>query len=407
MKLIELTEKEFRTFLDSHPLKTFLQTPEMATLKEKSGWKKYYIGIKENDKVVAATMMLSAGNFFGKQVFYAPRGILIDFENKTLLKTFIDELKIFIKKHKGYVFKMDPYYELIERDIDGNIKENGFNHTEILNYLKTLKFKKLSTSEQMDWLFALDINGKTIEELKKDFRQNTRNIINKTLKSNITVRELEYDELEIFKKLTEETSNRKKFSDKPLSYYQNMYKLFKPKDKIKYLIAEIHLPEYMESLKIEKQELLEKLEKITSSKANDGKRKEIQISINSITKKIEEAKEIQSENGDVLVLSGGMFMLYGDETIYLFSGNYKKYMNFNAQYLIQWEMLNYAVKHNYKRYNFYGITGNFDKNDKNYGIYEFKKGFNGYVIELIGELELPITFHYKIHKIFKNILHRK
>ena len=213
MKLIELTEKEFRTFLDSHPLKTFLQTPEMATLKEKSGWKKYYIGIKENDKVVAATMMLSAGNFFGKQVFYAPRGILIDFENKTLLKTFIDELKIFIKKHKGYVFKMDPYYELIERDIDGNIKENGFNHTEILNYLENLGFHKLPKGEQMDWLFALNIEGKTIDELKKEFRPSTRNIINKTLKSNITIRELEYNELNTFKVLTEKTSNRKNFKD--------------------------------------------------------------------------------------------------------------------------------------------------------------------------------------------------
>ena len=102
-----------------------------------------------------------------------------------------------------------------------------------------------------------------------------------------------------------------------------------------------------------------------------------------------------------------MFILYGDEVVYLISGNYKKYMQFNAQYLIQWEMINFAVNNNYKRYNFYGISGNFDKKDKNYGMYEFKKGFNGYVIKLIGELELPITFHYKIHKILKTILHRK
>ncbi len=403
MKLIELTEKEFRTFLDSHPLKTFLQTPEMATLKEKSGWKKYYIGIKENDKVVAATMMLSAGNFFGKQVFYAPRGILIDFENKTLLKTFIDELKIFIKKHKGYVFKMDPYYELIERDIDGNIKENGFNHTEILNYLENLGFHKLPKGEQMDWLFALNIEGKTIDELKKEFRPSTRNIINKTLKSNITIRELEYNELNTFKVLTEKTSNRKNFKDRSLTYYQDMYHLFKPLNELKFLIAEINFPEYIKKLESEKEMILTKLNMPIEERANAKKVKEYETSLKSIDKKIEEAKKISSETGDILPLSCAMFMLYGDEIIYLFSGNDEQYMNFNAQYLIQWEMLNYAVNNNYKRYNFYGISNNFDTHDKDYGIYDFKKGFNGYVIELIGELELPITFHYRIHKILSSI----
>ena len=403
MKLIELTEKEFRTFLDSHPLKTFLQTPEMATLKEKSGWKKYYIGIKENDKVVAATMMLSAGNFFGKQVFYAPRGILIDFENKTLLKTFIDELKIFIKKHKGYVFKMDPYYELIERDIDGNIKENGFNHTEILNYLENLGFHKLPKGEQMDWLFALNIEGKTIDELKKEFRPSTRNIINKTLKSNITIRELEYNELNTFKVLTEKTSNRKNFKDRSLTYYQDMYHLFKPLNELKFLIAEINFPEYIKKLESEKEMILTKLNMPIEERANAKKVKEYETSLKSIDKKLEEAKKISSETGDILPLSCAMFMLYGDEIIYLFSGNDEQYMNFNAQYLIQWEMLNYAVNNNYKRYNFYGISNNFDTHDKDYGIYDFKKGFNGYVIELIGELELPITFHYRIHKILSSI----
>ncbi len=407
MNFCELTEEQFRTFLNHHPLKSFLQTPEIAQLREKNGWKKYYVGLKEHNKIVAATMMLSSGNFLGKKIFYAPRGILIDFENKELLKTFFTELKKFIKQNNGYVFRMDPYYDLSEHDIDGNIKEGGFNHTNTLKYLESLGFQKVTNPEQLEWMFALNIEGKTIDDLKKDFRQNTRNIINKTLKSNITVRELEYDELPSFKKLTEETSERKNFSDKSLSYYQDMYHLFKPKNEIKYLIAEIHLSEYIESLKKEQNEILSKLDKLTPSKANEGKRKEYQISIDSITKKIKEAEIIQLENGNILALSCAMFILYGDEVVYLISGNYKKYMQFNAQYLIQWEMINFAVNNNYKRYNFYGISGNFDKKDKNYGMYEFKKGFNGYVIKLIGELELPITFHYKIHKILKTILHRK
>lgn len=403
MKLYELEEEEFRQFLDKHPLKSFLQTPEIAQLREKNGWTKYYVGLKENDQILCATMMLSGGSFFGKKIFYAPRGFLIDFQDHNLVKIFTRELKEFIKFHGGYVFRMDPYYELREHDVDGNVVENGFDHRNDLYFLQSLGFRLMKKAEQLKWMFALDINGKSIEELRKEFRQNTRNIINKTLKSNIVVRELEYEELSIFKKLTEETSERKKFSDKPLSYYQDMYQLFKPLDQIKYLIAEIHLSEYLDSLEKEKSLLISKLERLTDSKANDGKKKEINVSITSLTKRIEEVKKIKDENGDVLVLSGGMFLLYGDEVVYLFSGNYKKYMQFNAQYLIQWEMINYAVDHKVKRYNFYGITGIFDKKDKDYGMYEFKKGFNGYVIELIGELELPICFHYQLHNVFSSL----
>jgi lipid II:glycine glycyltransferase (peptidoglycan interpeptide bridge formation enzyme) len=93
-------------------------------------------------------------------------------------------------------------------------------------------------------------------------------------------------------------------------------------------------------------------------------------------------------------LSAAMFMLYGDEIVYLFSGSDEKYMrDYNAQYLIQWHMIKYAADHGFKRYNFYGIHGLPDDNCPD-GIYDFKKGFTtdetGRVIELIGTFEAPL-----------------
>ena len=120
---------------------------------------------------------------------------------------------------------------------------------------------------------------------------------------------------------------------------------------------------------------------------------------------VKQAEDIRTKDGDVINLSASMFMLTDPEVIYLSSGNYEEYMFYNSQYLIQWEMIKYGIEHGFKRYNFYGITGNFDKNDKDYGIYEFKTGFNGYVEELIGEYVYPTSFVYYlmqlIHKIKK------
>ncbi len=65
-------------------------------------------------------------------------------------------------------------------------------------------------------------------------------------------------------------------------------------------------------------------------------------------------------------------------------------MHFGCPHFVQWEMIRYAKENGFHRYNFYGISGNFDKEDPSYGIYDFKKGFTGYVEELIGEHELCI-----------------
>lgn len=66
MEFRVLEEEEFRLFLDQHQEKTFLQTPEIAHLRERSGWKKHYVGVFESGKLIAASMMLSKGTHFGK-----------------------------------------------------------------------------------------------------------------------------------------------------------------------------------------------------------------------------------------------------------------------------------------------------------------------------------------------------
>ena len=68
-------------------------------------------------------------------------------------------------------------------------------------------------------------------------------------------------------------------------------------------------------------------------------------------------------------------------------------------FLIRIKDGNYGIKNGFKKHNFYGIPANINEHPKDYGIYEFKRGFNGYVEELIGEFELPITWHYNLFKL--------
>ena len=91
--------------------------------------------------------------------------------------------------------------------------------------------------------------------------------------------------------------------------------------------------------------------------------------------------------------------------IFMSIGNIEKYLKFNSQYALQWEMIKYAINNGFDKYNFYGIITYDDKNNKDYGIYEFKRGFNGNVEKLIGEYELPISKEYYFIKIISTKYH--
>lgn len=346
MQFIELTPENFKKYAAKSPYKSFYQTPEIARLREQNGWTAYYFGVKNGKTLKAAAMVVARPTFLGKSTFYCPGGPLLDYEDADLVNFFFKHLKKYAKSHNGYLLHIEPYYELIARDRSGEVVKTGFDHHSALKNLQAAGLTPCATSDEPKYSFAMELTGRTPEQIFQDMKANTRNHIRKAEKKGVQIRELSREELGIFKQITESTSNRRDFQDKSLSYYEQMYDLFAASGEVKFLLAE----------------------------------------------------------ADGTPMSAAMFMLYGDEVIYLFSGSEEKYMKeYNAQYLIQWHMIKYAAEHGYKRYNFYGIQGLPDQNAKDYGIYSFKKGFdstaNAHVIELLGAHEAPVNLpFYALHR---------
>ena len=407
MTLKEIDVATFKDYAKKSPYRTFMQTEEIGKLRELNGWTSYYLGLYDNDKIVGATLLVGKKRHFNKYEFYAPRGPLVDYKNEKALKEFLQLLKSFVKKHQGFVLRIDPYVINKERNGKGEVVEGGIDNTKIVEEIKSLGFNllPLKEREQVSWMYVLDIKDKKEEDILKNMKPNTRNTIRKTLKNGIEIIELEKKDLKEFYKIMEQTGKRKGFAIRDLSYFENMYDLFKPKEEIKYLITKLDLDKHLELLNKEKEEKEEELTKLSSAKYNDGKRKSLNDAINGITKRIKEAESIKKEHGRLITLSGSMFIMTDPEIIYLSSGNYEEFMMYNSQYLIQWEMIKYAIEHNFERYNFYGIPNTFDKTDKDYGIYEFKTGFNGYVEELIGEFAIKTSPIYYLIKLIHKVRH--
>ena len=112
---------------------------------------------------------------------------------------------------------------------------------------------------------------------------------------------------------------------------------------------------------------------------------------------------MEQEHGACIPMATSFFIESHDELVYLYSAAYDTFKKYNAPYAIQWHMLQYALKHGICKYNFYGLSGDFDKNAQDYGVYEFKKGFHGVVEELVGDFILPIQKGpYALYKKLKN-----
>lgn len=404
MELKEIKVVDFEKFALNHDQISFHQSKEWAELKKSNGWESYYVGVIQNQKIIAASLLLAKNTPIKKKIFYAPRGFLIDYENKELLSFFTIKVKDFIKSKQGFFLKMDPYVSYQQRDVNGSIVENGYCHDNIIRNLKELGYRHHGfdvgySALQPRFIFWLPLSGKTEEEIWNHFSKDTKRHINKTKKELLVLEEVNDKNIEDFCGIMEHTSKRRGFINRPKSYYLEMLKVFK--DKIKIVSAVLYTKKALDTwnselsrLKQEKQEKEERVKESGSKKSKDAL-KQVESELKEVEKTVSELIELKENYGDRIVLASSMFLLYGKEIVYLFSGSYDEFMKYNAQYLIQWEMIKLALKENYERYNFYGIEGIFDKEN---GVYEFKRGFDGEVVELIGEFDLINSkFYYFLY----------
>ena len=389
MKIEELESNEYEEYISKNKYTTFYQKEYWGKLKKDGGWNYKLVGMKKNNKIVGATLLLFKNLPLGLKLFYSPRGFLIDYNDEELLKEFVLEIKEYVKKENGFILKIDPYVEYKTRDIDGNVVEGGVDNSKVVENLKKLGFKHygfnkdISKELQPRWMYVLDLKGKTEDEIFSNFSKHYRKTIRRTEKQGLVVERISKDKLMDYKKIMEHTSSRRDFIDRPYSYYENMY------DKIGenliinvcYLDTNLGISKFKDEIK-----KIEGYQDIKDYHLKD---------IEDYKKKIELYESYQKKYGDKIPLAGTMSIVCGKEYLNLFGGA-KEALNLGCEI-----------------YNFYGISGNFEKeNNDMYGVYEFKRGFGGRVVELIGEFDLIISkpkyclynFMFKTYKIVKKII---
>lgn len=183
---------------------------------------------------------------------------------------------------------------------------------------------------QPKYVFRLYLNGRTEEEMLASFQQKTRYNIRVAVKKGVQVRICGKEMVPDFARTMLETGVRDGFGTRP--------------------------PEYF-----------------TSLLDNLGEHARLYMAFY-------EDKPI----------AGTLAIHFGDKVWYLYGASSNEHRNLMPNYLLQWNMIQWAVETGCRVYDFRGVSGNISEDNPLYGLYKFKRGFNGDFTEFVGEYDFVL-----------------
>lgn len=316
--------ERFEDFVRTHPKGHFLQSTLWPAVKPQWDWRGV-LSLDEEGVARGALSILSRRMPGGYSMLYAPRGPVCDVGDAAVLKELFDGAQQVAREVRGYLLQLDPDILNTDEGFKADMQALGFAYEEA-----GLNFEGI----QPRFVFRLDVEGKDEEEIMAGFEQKTRYNIRLAGKKGVTTRYWGGDEdipeeaLTAFAQIMQTTGKRDQFLVRSREYFANMLRALGP-----------HCRLYMAYL-------------------------------------------------EDLPISGTIATQYGDKTWYMYGASSNEHRNVMPNYLLQWEMIRWAVESGCRIYDFRGVSGDLSPDNPLYGLYRFKKGFNGDFCEFCGQFTM-------------------
>ncbi len=315
---------EYEAFNRTCPKGHFAQSVGWGKLK--SEWK--FAGIISRDEAGKINGIMSVlirkMPMMPTSVLYAPRGPVCDVHDKQVLSTLLEGARQLAKEHKGYALKMDT-----------DVKSDDTEYLSIMKELGCTLPKDTKNFEgiQPRYVFRLYPEGRNEEELLMSFTQGHRRKVRLAERKGVQVKIIPTEELpealHVFYELMLETGVRDNFVIRTEAYFKRL----------------------MDCLG-------------------------------------EDARLYMAYNPDGEAIAGTLAIGYGNKVWYLYGASSNRDRNLNPNYLLQFSMMKWAVERGADVYDFRGVSGDLSEDNPLYGLYRFKKDFNGEFTEFCGELNL-------------------
>lgn len=382
-----LNKEEYDNFVLNYPMASFMQEYNWSNIKD--NWGHFHCGLYKNNKLVGVCLILVKKIMKNINMFYIPRGYLIDFNNFEDLEEMTKNIKELAKKNNAYMVKIDPNFCIKETSFkDVEIENNYSKDFELKNYnLIKLGYKNTGIHKEFAKnlqpqynIFAPICDKNSIvlseEEILKTYKSKFKYYLGdfhykRGISFEISNDKKDLDKFITLLRLTEKKQNinlrNKEYFEKILNNFNDRAYLF---------FGNVDLSIYLNFL----------LE-------NNGKEEDIS-----------EIKNLIKENGNIITLSTGLLLLPANKkgirtSEYLYAGNNSLLNKLNISAGLVFEMIKFSMKHNCHYCNLGGIDGNLNDH-----LTIFKQKFNGRIMLFSGEYDLPTSVIYYPIKLFYPIL---
>ncbi|MEZ7725666.1 peptidoglycan bridge formation glycyltransferase FemA/FemB family protein [Gemella sanguinis] len=415
MIFTEISSDELQKVQEKNNDRYYLQQAAVySKMQNFNNLKTKILAVKENDEVLAYATFIY---FPYKKFFFkvtAQHGPIMDYSNTELVKFYMTELKkYFAKDFRVLCVRVNPFLnERIYKDIE--YVETTKESIETDKILTSLGYKPLNDDLFTNpTLASRCIYSRELEEtltedtLLKTVSTMAKRSINKAIKEGITVKEIDIfndEDAAIFDSINKSTEDRINFQIRTSEYFRNLKTALG--DKLHLMVSYLDcdsliskLNKEIEDFNAEKNKLTEKLE---SGKVNPEKTMNkiarIDESIAFNNDKIAKITSLKEEHGNIIYLSCASFIETKQDLIYFTGGMKKEFSRFNGSYLVMYTMIKYAIRNNFKIFNFFGTSKEFTSEDAtDYSVLQFKRHFNGNVEYFMDNYE----FRNAIGKIWK------
>ncbi len=320
--ITEKTLEEYEQFVQSHPKGNFAQSYLWG--KQKSMWDWDAVAVRDENGKIKGSLALMTRKMpgIGKALMYGCRGPVCDLDDRETFAELIEGAKALAKQKKAYCIKIDPDVPSSNTAFSDMLHSFGFQSKEGGKNFEAINPR---------YVFRLNVEGKTEEELMAGFHQKWRYNIRLASRKGVTVRICGKEMVPAFSDLMLTTGVRDGFVTRK--------------------------PEYFEAM------------------------------LDNLGEHCRLYMAFDEENTPI---AGTLAIHYGDKVWYLYGASSNEHRNLMPNYLLQWCMIQWAVEEKCRVYDFRGVSGDVSEDNPLYGLFRFKQGFGGDFTEFVGEMDLVL-----------------
>ena len=358
MRVDIISGEQHLSYIAARSSVSFLQTPAWG--KAKPGWSSHSLGWFEGDELVGAGLvLLRKVPKVNRFLAYLPEGPDFNWSNSSQVEQALAALITFAKSKNVFQIKIGPHAwtrrwhtESLKNAIADNVAtsiaqlaadENNESGVALTSQLRGLGWKQPTSIDsgfgdyQPRYVFQLDLENKTEDEIFSGFNQLWRRNIRKAEKEGVTVRLGEREDLVIFHECYVETAKRDGFTPRPLAYFETMWDAMRAE-----------APERMQLF-------------IAEHPDHQGA-----IAATTMTR-------------------------VGNHSWYSYGASTTAARDLRPSNAIQWAMIRASIADGCSTYDMRGISDTLDSTNHLFGLIQFKLGTGGFAQEYVGEWDYVIS----------------